>query len=111
MKKGFSGGGMNMGNMLKQAQKMQQDMERMQAELVEREYTASSGGGAVTVTVTGKKEVKSMEIKPDVVDPEDVEMLADMITAAVNEALRQAEENANSEMKRLTGGMNMPGMF
>ncbi len=102
------GGGMNM-NMMKQVQKMQQDMLKMQEELEAKEYTASSGGGAVSATVSGKRQLVSVSIQPDVVDPEDVEMLQDLIVAAANEALRQAEEDMAANMKRFTGGM--PGLF
>ena len=100
-----------MQQMIKQAQKMQQDMAKMQEELEEKEVTASAGGGAVTVTATGKKVIKSIEISPDAVDPEDVEMLQDLVMAAVNEALRQADEMVTKEMSRVTGGMNLGGMF
>ena len=113
MKKGFPGGmggGINM-NMIKQAQKMQQDMMKMQEELENKEYTASSGGGAVEATVNGKNKVLSIKLQPEVVDPEDTEMLQDLIVAAINEAMRQAEEASAEEMKRITGGMNLPGMF
>ena len=106
---GFPGMGGNMNNMMKQMQKMQKKMEEMQAELEAKEIKASSGGGAVTVTVTGKKEVVSIEIDESVVDPEDIEMLQDLVMAAVNEALRQAEEMMSKEMSKLTGGMNIPG--
>lgn len=105
--RGMSGGGINM-NMIKQAQKMQQDMQKMQAELEEKEYTASAGGGMVTAVVTGKRELKSLSIDPEAVDPEDVEMLQDMIMAAVNEAARAAESDMTSSMQQLTGGLNMP---
>lgn len=101
------GGGMNMQQMMKQAQKMQQDMARMQEELGARELTAQSGGGVVKATVYGRKEVKSIEINPSCVDPDDVEMLQDLITAAVNEALRMADEMMNAEMGKITGGMNL----
>ncbi len=100
-----------MQSMIKQAQKMQEDMARVQAELDAREYTATAGGGAVTAVVDGKHMLKSLQIKPEVVDPEDVEMLADLVTAAVNEAVRQAADTAEAEMGKVTGGMNMPGMF
>ncbi len=100
------GGGMNM-NMLKQAQKMQQDMLRMQQELQEKEYQAASGGGVVTATVSGKHELKNLVIDPEAVDPEDVEMLQDMIVAAVNEAMRAAEADASETMSKLTGGLNL----
>ena len=104
-KGGFRGmpGGMNQASMLKQAQKMQQDMMRMQQELQEKEYEAAAGGGVVTATVTGKRELKEVVIAPEAVDPEDVEMLQDMIVAAVNEALRAAESDSASTMQQLTG--------
>lgn len=108
--KGVGGGPGNMQSMIKQAQKMQDQMTQLQAELDEREYTASAGGGAVSATVSGKREVVRLEIKPEVVDPEDVEMLSDLITAAVNEALRQAVETSEAEMNKITGGLNIPGL-
>ena len=101
----------NMQSMMKQAQKLQEDMAALQNELDEREYTATAGGGAVTATVNGKHLVQKLELRPDVVDPDDVDMLCDLVTAAVNEAIRQAVDTAESEMGRLTGGMNLPGMF
>ena len=101
------GGGMNM-NMLKQAQKMQQDMLKAQEELEAKTYEAGAGGGVVTATVSGKKELVSVAIDPEAVDPEDVEMLQDLIVAAVNEALRKAAEDAASQMSKLTGGLNLP---
>ena len=111
MAKGFGGrgmpgmgGGMNM-NMLKQAQKMQQDMLKMQQELQEKEYQAAAGGGVVSATVNGKHELKALTIDPEAVDPDDVEMLQDMIVAAVNEAMRSADNDAASTMQKLTGGM------
>ena len=104
---GGMGGGINM-NMIKQAQKMQQDMQKMQAELEEKEYTASAGGGVVSATVTGKRELKALVIDPEAVDPDDVEMLQDMIVAAVNEAIRAAESEMASSMQKLTGGMGLP---
>ena len=114
MAKGFNsrgfggmGGGMNM-NMMKQVQKMQQDMMKMQQELETKTYTAAAGGGAVSATVTGKRVLESVTIDPDAVDPEDVEMLQDMIVAAVNEALRAAENDSASSMQQLTGGLNSP---
>jgi DNA-binding YbaB/EbfC family protein len=113
MAKGFGGrgmgggGGMNM-NMIKQAQKMQQDMMKMQEEMEEREYDAAAGGGVVTAIVTGKRELKALKIDPQAVDPEDVDMLQDLIVAAVNEALRKAESDASQQMGRLTGGLNLP---
>ena len=113
MAKGFHGrgmagmGGMNM-NMLKQAQKMQQDMMRMQQELQEKEYEAKAGGGVVSATVNGKHELKKLTIDPEAVDPEDVELLQDMIVAAVNEAMRAADGDAADTMSKLTGGLNLP---
>ena len=104
------GGGMNM-NMVKQAQKMQQDMLKMQEELETREYTATAGGGVVTATVSGKRELLSVTIDPEAVDPDDVEMLQDLVVAAVNEALRKAEAEANANMQKLTGSMNLGGLF
>lgn len=101
----------NMNNMMKQVQKMQADMERMQKEIEEKEFEASAGGGAVTVKVSGKKQIIDIKIDEDVVDPDDVEMLQDLIMAAVNEALRIADETVNKEMGKLTGGMNIPGLF
>lgn len=117
MAKGFNsrgmggfGGGMNM-NMMKQVQKMQQDMMKMQQELENKTYTAAAGGGVVSATVTGKREVKEVVIDPDAVDPEDVEMLQDMILAAVNDALDSAEQMASQQMSAVTGGLNIPGLF
>ena len=99
-------GGMNMNALMKQAQKMQADMQKKQAELETREYTATAGGGAVSATVMNKQ-IKNLTIKPEVVDPEDAEMLADLVMAAVNEALRVADETFNAEMGKVTGGMGM----
>lgn len=107
----FPPAGGNMQQLLKQAQKMQQDIARIQAALEEMEVTASSGGGMVTVVVSGKKKVKSIAIKPEAVDPDDVEMLQDLVLAAVNEAMGKAEELSEHEMAKATGGMGMPGMF
>lgn len=106
---GFPGWGGNMQQMLKQAQKMQQDMARIQQELENTEIEASSGGGLVTVTITGKKELKSVSIKREAVDPDDVEMLEDLILVAVNEAMRKAEEQAEAKMAGIAGGL--PGLF
>ena len=110
---GFPGmmGGGNMQQLARQAQKLQQQMTKVQEELEAREYEASAGGGMVTVKVSGKKEVLGIEIKPEAVDPDDVEMLQDMVLAAVNEALRTAGETMEREMGKLTGGLNMPGLF
>jgi len=103
---GYSGGGMNM-NMMKQAQKMQADLLKMQSEMEEQSYTAQSGGGAVTAVVNGKHELLELVIEPDAVDPEDVEMLQDLIVAAVNEAMRKAVTNMSDSMSKLTGGLNL----
>ncbi|NLW65337.1 MAG: YbaB/EbfC family nucleoid-associated protein [Clostridiales bacterium] len=103
------GGGMNM-NMMRQAQKMQQDMVKMQEELEKAEYSATAGGGVVTAVVTGKRELVSLAIEPDAVDPDDVEMLQDLIIAAVNEAMRKAEASASEGMAKLTGGLNLGGL-
>lgn len=108
--KGVGGGPGNMQSMIKQAQKMQEQMTQLQTEPDEREYTAAAGGGAVSCTVSGKREVLRLDIKPEVVDPEDVEMLSDLITAAVNEALRKAVETSEAEMNKITGGLNIPGL-
>ena len=105
--RGGYGGGMNQMQMMKQAQKMQQDLLKMQEELENASYTATSGGGVVTATVSGKREITSLVIEPDAVDPEDVDMLQDLIIAAVNEALRKAEDSAAQNMSRLTGGLNL----
>ena len=104
---GGMGGGGNMAQIMKQAQKMQQDMQRVQEELATREFSAAAGGGVVKATVTGQKVVKAIEIDPACVDPEDVEMLQDLVLSAVNEALRLAEDTTAAEMNRLTGGMNL----
>lgn len=109
--KGMGGAPSNMQGMIKQAQKMQEEMEKKQEELNEKEYTVAAAGGAVECTITGKKEIVSIKLKPEVVDPEDVEMLEDMIKAAVNEAIQKVEETNASEMEKLTGGLNIPGMF
>lgn len=110
----FKGGmpGMgNMNNMLKQAQRMQEQMVKIQEEAEEKTVEASSGGGAVTVTASGKKQIVSVKISPDAVDPDDIETLEDLILAAANEALRQAEEMMTGEMSKVTGSMNIPGLF
>ncbi|MBP3541776.1 MAG: YbaB/EbfC family nucleoid-associated protein [Clostridia bacterium] len=106
---GGFGGGANMQQLMRQAQKLQEQMTRAQEDIDSREFTAQAGGGMVNVVVTGKKEVKAIEIKPECVDPDDVEMLQDMILAAVNEALRTAEETRNNELSKLAPGMG--GMF
>ena len=113
--KGFSGSGMNtnknMNSVIKQAQKMQEEMERVQGELEEKSVEATSGGGAVKVVVSGKKEIVSLKIDKDAVDPEDVETLEDMITVAVNDAIGKADEMMAEGMSAVTGGLNIPGLF
>ena len=104
-------GGMNQAAMMKQAQKMQQEMLRMQQEQETKTFTAKAGGGMVAAAVNGKHELVSLEINPEAVDPNDVEMLQDMIIAAVNEAMRTADAEAAANMSRLTGGMNLGGLF
>ena len=103
------GGGL--GQMMKQAQKMQAKIMKIQEEMGERSVEASAGGGMVTVTANGKQEILSIRIEPEVVDPEDVEMLQDLVAAAVNEALKKAQEMVAEEMAKVTGGMNIPGMM
>ncbi len=111
---GFPGGGFgggNMNNLMKQAQKMQKQMEDMQKEMETAEFEAAAGGGAVSVKINGKKEILGISIKPEVVDPEDVEMLEDLVLSAVNEALRKVDEETSNKMGKLTGGLNIPGLF
>ena len=108
---GMGGGPQNMQAMLKQAQKMQEDMANMQAELEEREYEISAGGGVVNVKINGKKEILSVKIEPEVVDPDDVETLEDLIVAAVNEAIKKVETVSGEEIQKITGTMSSPGMF
>lgn len=109
---GMGGGGAaNIQQLARQAQKMQESMEAVTAELEEKEYTAASGGGMVEAVVTGKMEVKRIDMKPEVVDPEDTEMLGDLIAAAINEALRAAAAEKEEKMSQLSGGLNIPGMF
>ena len=109
--KGMGGGPQNMNAMIRQAQKMQEDMEALQAELDEREYDISAGGGAVNVKINGKREIISIDIKPEIVDPDDIEMLSDILVAAVNEAIKRVDETNNSEMSKLTGNVGLPGLF
>ena len=112
-KGGFRGmpGGMNQAAMMKQAQKLQQQMMQMQQEQEAKTFTAKAGGGMVSATVNGKHELVGLEINPEAVDPDDVEMLQDMVMAAVNEAMRTADNEAANNMSRLTGGMGLGGMF
>ncbi|WP_178669357.1 YbaB/EbfC family nucleoid-associated protein [uncultured Eubacterium sp.] len=108
--KGMGGGPQNMQAMLKQAQKMQEDIEAKRLELEQKEYVVTSGGGMVEITMTGKHEVEAIGINPEVVDPEDVEMLEDMLVAALNEVTRQIDEEAERELNSVTGGLNIPGL-
>lgn len=107
----FPGGMGNMQAMMKKVQKMQSDMVKMQEELKNRTVETSVGGGAVSVTVTGRKELQAIKISPDAIDPEDVEMLEDMILTAVNDAMKQVDEMTEKEMSKVTGGMKLPGML
>ena len=114
MAKGYPermGGMGNMNQMIKQAQKMQEQMLKMQEEMETKTFTADAGGGAVSATVNGKKELLDIVLKEEVVDPDDIEMLQDLILAAVNEAMRKAEKDSEAQMGSLTGGMNIPGLF
>ena len=110
---GFPGGGMpgNMANLMKQAQKMQRQMEEQAKEMETKEFTATAGGGAVEVTVSGSKKLVKVKLDEEVVDPDDVEMLEDLVLSAVNEALKKAEEASSNQMGKLTGGLNIPGLF
>ena len=112
-KGGFRGmpGGGNQAAMMKQVQKMQQEMLRMQEEMENKTYSASAGGGMVTASVNGKHELVNIEINPEAVDPDDVDMLQDMVIAAVNEAMRAADVDSANNMSRLTGGLNLGGLF
>lgn len=113
--KGFSGSGMNtnknMNNVIKQAQKMQEEMEKVQSELEDKTVEATSGGGVVTVTANGKKEIISLKISPEAVDPDDVETLEDLVMVAINDAIKQADEMMAEGMSAVTGGLNIPGLF
>ncbi len=113
-KRGFPGGmggGANMNHMLKQAQKMQEQMMKMQEEMENKTYEAAAGGGAVKVVLDGKRELKEVVLSPEVVDPDDIEMLQDLIVAAVNEAMRKVEEDSSAQLGSITGGLNIPGLF
>lgn len=113
--KGFAGAGMNqnrnVSNVVKQAQKMQEEMEKVQAEIEEKTVEATAGGGMVTVTASGKKEILSLKINPEAVDPEDVETLEDLVIVAVNDALKKAEDMMAEGMSAITGGLSIPGLF
>lgn len=106
-----AGGAQNMNQMIKQAQKMQDQITELQSEIEAKDFTATAGGGAVEVTLTGKKTIKSLTLKPEVVDPEDIEMLQDLIISAVNEAINNIEETTEAEMSKITGGVSLPGLF
>lgn len=108
---GMGGGPQNMNQMIRQAQKIQEEMAAFQAELEEKEFKASVGGGVVEITMNGKREVLGVNIKPEAVDPDDVEMLQDLVASAVNEVLSNIENESNDGMQRITGGMSMPGLF
>ena len=109
--KGMGGGPQNMQAMLRQAQKMQEDMAAKQEELDAREYEIKAGGGVVTVKINGKKEILSIDIAPELVDPDDIETLSDILVAGVNEAIKQVEDTNSREMEKITGSMAMPGLF
>ncbi len=100
-----------MNAMIRQAQKMQDEISALQEDIEERSFTATAGGGAVSVTVTGKKTIQTLEIKPEVVDPEDIEMLQDLVVSAINEAINQVETTTEEEMSKITGGVSLPGLF
>lgn len=108
--KGVGGGPQNMQAMIKQAQKMQEDMEAKQEELDAREYEVKAGGGVVTVKINGKLEILGIDIDPEIVDPDDIETLSDVLTAGVNEAIKKVNATNNEEMGKITGGLNVPGL-
>lgn len=105
------GGGANMNQMIKQAQKMQEQMLKMQEEMESKTYEAAAGGGAVKVVIDGKREIKEVVLSPEVVDPDDIEMLQDLIVAAVNEGLRKVDAESSAQLGSITGGLNIPGLF
>ena len=105
------GGPGNMNNMMKQVQQMQEDMANLQADLEIREYDVSAGGGMVTVKINGKREILNIDIKPEIVDPDDIETLSDILVAAVNEAIKRVDDTNNEELNKITGPMNLPGLF
>lgn len=109
--KGMGGGPQNMNAMLRQAQKMQEDMAALQEDLDAREYDISAGGGVVGVKINGKKEILSINIEPEIVDPDDIETLSDILVAAVNEAIKRVDDTNNAEMSKITGNVGFPGMF
>ena len=109
--KGMGGGPQNMNAMIRQAQKMQEDMEALQADLDAREYEISAGGGVVGVKINGKKEILAIDIQPEIVDPDDIETLSDILVAAVNEAIKRVEDTNSAEMAKITGNVGLPGLF
>ena len=109
--KGMGGGPQNMQAMIRQAQKMQEDMAAKQAELDACEYDVSAGGGVVNVKINGKREILAIDLQPEIVDPDDIETLADILVAAVNEAIKRVDETNNAELNKITGPMNLPGLF
>ncbi|MBR7151292.1 MAG: YbaB/EbfC family nucleoid-associated protein [Clostridia bacterium] len=109
--KGMSGGPQNMQAMIRQAQKMQEDMAAKQEELNAREYDVSAGGGVVSVKINGKKEILAIDLKPEIVDPDDIETLSDILVAAVNEAIKRVDDTNSAELNKITGPMNLPGLF
>ena len=109
--KGMGGGPRDMGGMIKQAQKMQEDMAQLQEELDAKEYEVNAGGGAVTVKINGKLEIQNIEISTEIVDPDDIETLSDILVAGVNEAIKKVNETNSSEMSKITGSLSMPGLF
>ena len=109
--KGMGGGPQNMNAMIKQAQKMQEDMAALQEDLDAREYDVSAGGGVVAVKINGKNEILYIDIKPEIVDPDDIETLSDILVAAVNEAIKRVDDTNNAEMSKITGSVGFPGMF
>lgn len=108
---GMGGGPQNQKDLMRRAQKMQEQLAEKQAELEEREFSATSGGGVVEVVMSGRKELRALNIKPEVVDPDDIEMLSDLIMAAVNEVIRKVEDTSNDELGKITGSLSLPGLF
>jgi len=109
--KGMGGGPQNMNAMIKQAQQMQEDMTALQEELDKKEYEVSAGGGVVTIKINGKKEILSIDIKPEIVDPDDIDTLTDVLTAGINEAIKTVENVTAEEMNKITGGLSIPNLF
>jgi len=107
----MGGGPSNMQGLVRQAQKMQEDMENAKAALAEKEYTVNAGGGAVSIVISGEKQIKSIDIQPEIVDPDDIETLTDILIAGINEAIKTVESDAEQEMSKITGSMNIPGLF